>query len=103
MSPCRHAEPPLRALPDLRAALMGRHNTPDPAAQLPVRTRLGRFLLRWLGRIGLGLVAGACTLGVLLWAGTSWTASLWIAGTVAVIIPVAAWLASTVPGPDPHR
>jgi len=82
---------------------MGRHNTPDPEAQLPAWTRLGRFLLRWLERIGLGLVAGACTLGVLLWAGTSWTASLWIAGTVTVIVPVAAWLASTVPGPDSHR
>lgn len=79
---------------------MGRHNTPDPAAQLPARKRLGRFLVRWLERIGLGLVAGACTLGVLLWAGTSWTASLWIGGTVAVVVPVAAWLASTVPGHD---
>ena len=82
---------------------MGRHNTPGPAAQLPARTRLGRFLMRWLERIGLGLVAGACTFGVLRWAGTSTTASLWIAGTVAVIVPVAAWLASTVPGPESHR
>ncbi|MDQ0374147.1 hypothetical protein [Cellulomonas humilata] len=82
---------------------MGRHNTPDPAAQLPARRRLGRFLVRWVERIGIGLVAGAGTLGVLLWAGTSWTASLWIAGTVAVIVPVAAWLASTVPGPESHR
>ena len=62
---------------------MGRHNTPDPAAHLPVRTRLGRFLARWIGWIGFGLVAGA--------------------GTVAVIVPVAAWVASTVPGPDSHR
>ena len=82
---------------------MGRHNTPDPAAQLPARTRLGRFLARWIGRIMFGLVVGAGTLGVLLWAGTSWTASLWIGGTVAVIVPVAAWLASTVPGPESHR
>jgi hypothetical protein len=82
---------------------MGRHNTPDPAAKLPARTRLGRFLARWIGWIGFGLVAGAGTLGVLLWAGTSWIASLWIGGTVAVIVPVAAWLASTVPGPESHR
>jgi hypothetical protein len=79
---------------------MGRHNTSDPGAQLSRRALLGRFLVRWLERIGLGLVAGAGTLGVLLWAGTSWTASLWIGGTVAVVVPVAAWLASTVPGHD---
>ena len=79
---------------------MGRHNTAGSAAELPARTRLGRFLVRWIERIGLGLVAGAGTFGVLRWAGTSTTASLWIAGTVAVIVPVAAWLASTVPGHD---
>ena len=77
MSPCR-AIPP--ASSDLRAALMGRHDTPGPGRAAPARTRLGRFLVRWLERIGIGLVAGAGTLGVLLWAGTSWTASLWIAG-----------------------
>ena len=82
---------------------MGRHNTPDPAEQLPLRTRVLRWVLLWLERLGLGLAAGAGTLGVLRWAGTSWTAALWIAGAVAVLVPVAAWLASTVPGHDAAR
>ncbi|NUU18662.1 hypothetical protein HP550_15515 [Cellulomonas humilata] len=79
---------------------MGRHNTPDPAERPPLRTRLARRVVLWLGRIGLGLVVGAGTLGVLRWAGTSWTASLWIGGAAAVVVPVAAWLASTVPAHD---
>ncbi|WP_315099317.1 hypothetical protein [uncultured Cellulomonas sp.] len=82
---------------------MGRHNTPGPAERLPLRTRLRRRVLVWLERLGLGLAAGAGTLGVLRWAGTSWTAGLWIAGAVAVVVPVAAWLASTVPGNDADR
>ncbi|WP_421740153.1 hypothetical protein [Cellulomonas sp.] len=79
---------------------MGRHATPDPAQELPPRRRLARLVVLWLERIGLGAAAGVGTLGVLRWAGTSWTASLWIAGAVAVIVPIAAWLASTVPGHD---
>jgi hypothetical protein len=79
---------------------MGRHSTPDPAAEQPPRQRLGMHVVLWLERIGLGLAAGAGTLAVLLWAGTSSTASLWIAGGIAVVVPVAAWLASTVPGHD---
>jgi hypothetical protein len=79
---------------------MGRHATPDPAAEQPLRTRLAQRLVLWLERIALGLAAGAGTLGVLRWAGTSWTACLWIAGSVTVVVPVAAWLASTVPGHD---
>ena len=82
---------------------MGRHNTADPGEPVPAGTVVGRRTVLWLERIGLGIASGAGTLGVLLWAGTSWTASLWIAGAVAVVVPVAAWLASTVPGPDTHR
>lgn len=79
---------------------MGRHATPDPAAEQPLPKRLARHVVLWLERIGLGLAAGAATLGVLRWAGTSWTASFWIAGAIAVVVPVAGWLASTVPGHD---
>jgi len=79
---------------------MGRHATPDPDAPQTPRRRFGPLVLVGLERIGLGLVAGGVTLGVLRWAGTSWTASLWIAGAVAVVVPAAAWVASTVPGPD---
>ncbi|WP_456844544.1 hypothetical protein [Cellulomonas sp. P5_C6] len=79
---------------------MGRHSTPDPAAEQPPQQRVVRHAVLWLERIGLGLAAGAGTLGVLRWAGTSWTACLWIAGAIAVVVPVAAWLASTVPGHD---
>lgn len=79
---------------------MGRHATPDDTPELPARRRAARFLVLWLERVGLGMAAGAGTLGVLRWAGTSWTASLWIAGAVAVVVPVAAWLAATVPGHD---
>ena len=82
---------------------MGRHNTPDPGEQAPRRSQLARGLVLWLERIGLGIASGAGTLGVLLWAGTSWTASLWIAGAVAVVVPVAAWRASPVPGSDTSR
>ncbi|MBO3084575.1 hypothetical protein [Cellulomonas fengjieae] len=82
---------------------MGRHNTPDPTAKAPLRARVARHVVVWLERIGFGVVAGAGTLGVLRWASTSWTASLWIAGAVAVLVPLAAWLASTVPGPDDRR
>jgi hypothetical protein len=82
---------------------MGRHATADPAPELPARRRLARFVVRWLERLGLGVAVGAGTLGVLRWAGTSWTASLWIAGTVVVLVPIAAWLASTVPGHDSVR
>jgi hypothetical protein len=81
---------------------MGRHATPDPAAEQPLRSRLARHVVLWIERIGLGIAAGAGTLGVLRWAGTSWTASLWIAGVTAVVVPVAAWLAATVPGDDAH-
>jgi hypothetical protein len=82
---------------------MGRHATPDPAQDLPAPRRIARHVVVWLGRAGLGLLVGAGTLGVLRWAGTSWAASLWIAGTAAVVVPVAAWLASTVPGHDAAR
>ncbi|WP_421733129.1 hypothetical protein [Cellulomonas sp.] len=84
---------------------MGRHATPDPepAPDQPTGNRLVRHVVLWLGRIGLGLVVGAGTLGVLRWAGTSWTASLWIGATAAVVVLVAAWLASTVPGHDGPR
>jgi len=57
----------------------------------------------WAERVLLGLAAGAGILAVLRWAGLPWTSTIWISGVVAVLVPAAAWLASTVPGHEHHR
>jgi len=83
---------------------MGRHASPgpepEPASEPATR---GHRVVVWVERVLLGLAAGGGTLAVLHWAGTSWTSSIWIAGVVAVLVPAAAWLASTVPGHEHDR
>lgn len=74
---------------------MGRHASPPPAADAG-RSRL----LRLAERVALGLVAGAVILGVMRWAGAEWSTAVWVAVGTAVLVPVAAWVASTVPGAD---
>ncbi len=79
---------------------MGRHATSGPEETPRARATARGRVVRWSERLGFGVAAAAGTLGVLRWAGTSWTAALWIVGAVVVVVPTAAWLASTVPGHD---
>ena len=79
---------------------MGRHASPAPAEE---PEQPAHPLGVWIERVLLGLAAGAGIFGVLVWAGTPWTGALWAAVAIAVIVPAAAWLASTVPGREHHR
>ena len=83
---------------------MGRHASPapDPVAA-PEPTPPAHKVLVWFERVLLGLAAGAGIFFVLRWAGTSGEAAAWIAAAIAVLVPVAAWLAATVPGGDHER
>ena len=82
---------------------MGRHASPEPEPEptpdAPAPQATHRTVV-WIERVLLGLAAGAGILFVLHWAGTTWTAAIWIAVAIAVIVPAAAWLAGTVPGRD---
>jgi hypothetical protein len=75
---------------------MGRHASAEPAPQASGH----RGLVVWVERIGMGLAAGIVMLLVLRWADVSWDAAVVIAAGVTVLVPVAAWVASTVPGHD---
>ncbi|GIG22823.1 hypothetical protein Cch01nite_35470 [Cellulomonas chitinilytica] len=77
---------------------MGRHATPAPDAARPPRERLLSRVVTWLERLALGAAAGGVTFGVLHWAGVDAAATRWCAGIAAVVVVVATWLASTVPG-----
>lgn len=73
---------------------MGRHaDAVAPAPDGPGRASV------WLERGAVGLVAGGLLALVLRWAGWSWTSSLLVGAAVLVGVPVAAWLAATVPAP----
>ena len=76
---------------------MGRHASAEPAPH-----ERGRLTL-WAERIGMGVAAGVVMLFVLRWANLSWPAATAIAVGVTVLVPVAAWVASTVPGHDERR
>lgn len=83
---------------------MGRHASPEPEpVAAPEPARRAHTVVVWVERILLGLAAGAGILVVLHWAGTSWVAAAWIAALFAVVVPVAAWLAGTVPGREHHH
>jgi len=75
---------------------MGRHASAEPAPQEHGHRRL----LLWGERIGMGVAAGVVILFVLRWANLSWAAAAMIALGVVVLVPIAAWVASTVPGHD---
>ena len=75
---------------------MGRHASAEPDPQ----SRGHRTLVVWAERAAMGLAAGVVMLFVLRWANLSWSAAAAIAVGVAVLVPVAAWVASTVPGHD---
>lgn len=77
---------------------MGRHaGSSEPAAREP-----GAAALVWLERGLLGLVAGAVIALVLRWAGLAADPSLVVGIVVLVLVPVAAWVASTVPDRPAH-
>jgi len=75
---------------------MGRHASADPTPQASGH----RGLVVWIERVGMGLAAGLVMLVVLRWANLSWSQAIAISAGVAVLVPVAAWVASTVPGHD---
>lgn len=54
----------------------------------------------WAERAVLGLISAGGTLPVARWAGAAWSTSAWIAAAVLVVVPLAAWVAATVP--DDH-
>jgi|GEM_PF-1372663 len=76
---------------------MGRHDGRAAAPAAPWYVRTGRAVLRWLGRLLLGAVAGAVVLGATLWAGTSWESARALAAGAAVVVVVATALAATLP------
>ncbi|OZB48963.1 MAG: hypothetical protein B7X40_06105 [Cellulomonas sp. 14-74-6] len=82
---------------------MGRHGAPPPHASLPTGRHLRSVLTTWAERAALGLAAGGGTWGVLQWAGTTADAAAWAAAGVALVVPCAAWAASTLPGHDAER
>ncbi|MEN0129550.1 MAG: hypothetical protein AAGC49_08920 [Brevundimonas sp.] len=75
---------------------MGRHASAEPAP----REHGHRPLVLWAERIAMGVAAGVVILFVLRWANLSWAAAAAIALGVLVLVPIAAWVASTVPGHD---
>ncbi|MDM7832602.1 hypothetical protein [Cellulomonas edaphi] len=78
---------------------MGRHASVEPTPQEQGHPR--RTV--WLERVGMGLAAGVVILLVLRWADLSWATAAAIAVGVTVLVPLAAWVASTVPGHDSGR
>jgi len=82
---------------------MGRHGAPPPAASRPTPQRLRAALTTWAERAALGLAAGGGTWGVLHWAGSPSATALWAGAGIAVVVPAAAWAASTLPGHDAQR
>ncbi|WP_029289525.1 hypothetical protein [Cellulomonas sp. HZM] len=73
---------------------MGRHASREPDA------RAERRWVPWAERAGMGVAAALVVLLVLRWADVGWGATLAIAGAALVLVPAAAWVASTVPGHD---
>jgi hypothetical protein len=72
--------------------------TPGRPAGPPGRARRLRAGLRALGeRVVLGAGTGGATTLVLAWAGLPWRTALGAGGVAAVVVVVAAWVASTVP------
>lgn len=69
-----------------------------PTAAQPSRPQRLRAALRSLGeRVALGVAAGGGTALVLAWAGLAWRTALLAGGVGAVVVALAAWVASTVP------
>jgi len=71
---------------------MGRHAGRTP---VDLRTRV----TTWIERVLVGIGAAGVIAVVLRWAGTSVTTAVRVGVAVLVLVPVAAWVASTVPGP----
>lgn len=76
---------------------MGRHGARAAAPPSPWYALLGRAVLRWTGRLALGLLAGGVVLGATVWAGTSFEAARALAAAAAVVAVVASTLAATLP------
>ncbi len=73
---------------------MGRHAGTAP----PVDPR--SRLTVWLERVLVGIGAGGVIAVVLRWAGTSTSTAVTVGLAVLLLVPVAAWVASTVPSPS---
>ncbi len=73
---------------------MGRHAGREPRVDL--RTRLAA----WLERVLVGIGAAGVVAVVLRWAGTSVGTAVTVGLAVLVLVPAAAWVASTVPQGD---
>lgn len=69
---------------------MGRHAGRE---RVDLRTRL----TTWLERVLVGIGAAGVIAVVLRWAGTSVATAVTVGVAVLVLVPVAAWVASTVP------
>lgn len=80
---------------------MGRHDSRAATQAAPWYRRLAAGVLRWLGRLTLGTLAGAVVLGTTLWAGTSWTSARALGLAAALLVVVATTLAATLPPPAP--
>lgn len=72
---------------------------PPSARQRPARRSPGAVVRVALERLGFGVAAAVTAALVLRWAGTPWRTCLLAASATLVVVPTAAWLAATVPGP----
>ena len=83
---------------------MGRHGTPavDLGAEISRTGRFTAFLVRLLQRILLALSGAASTTLAVAWAGNTWRSAAIAGAAAGLVVLVAAWLGSTVPGPPPQ-
>ncbi len=81
---------------------MGRHAGPDPAPE-PLEPAPAAPGLDGRSRLVLALTVGVTTLLATSWAGLPWASAGIAAAAATVLVPVAAWIAGTLPPrPTPY-
>lgn len=83
---------------------MGRHATPaaDTGTEITRMSRFAAFLVRLLQRVLLALTGAVATALAVAWAGNTWHSAAIAGAAAGLVVLVAAWLGSTVPGPPPE-
>lgn len=74
--------------------------TPPPDEEPEDSPRVAGALRTWVERGLMAVLAALTGLGVALWVGVGRTTAVVVAAGLLVLVPVAAWIAASVPGPD---